>query len=171
MDLWFCVTRHKTTTTIPRAMIERFYRSLKAFLLAQLPDPDWMAHLSWVLLRLRTCPKKDSAFFPAEEAFAQNSMLPWLSIAPRDQNSSLRTIPYGTMGVCLLRIPSQCVQPVTYFSGGGMLIGHQFKDPTRILSQWLVKTIKHALFYAVLCYKNHCHDLPGDLVSFSEIMN
>ena len=57
-------------------MIERFHRSLKSFLRARLASFDWVAHLSLVMLGLRSLPKNDSGFSPAEAVCGSNLSLP-----------------------------------------------------------------------------------------------
>ena len=57
-------------------MIERFHRSLKSSLRARLAGSDWINHLPLVMLGLRSSPKKDSGFSPAEAFYNSNLSLP-----------------------------------------------------------------------------------------------
>ena len=50
-------------------MIKCFHRSLKSSLRARLAGQDWVQHLPLVLLGLRTTPKEDSGYAPAEALF------------------------------------------------------------------------------------------------------
>ena len=50
-------------------MIQGFHHSIKSFLRACLAGQDWVQHLSLVLLGLRTTPKEDSGYAPAEALF------------------------------------------------------------------------------------------------------
>ncbi|GFR93714.1 Pol polyprotein [Elysia marginata] len=51
---------HRTTAYHPQSnsLIERFHRTLKAALKARLTGPNWADELPWVLLGLRTAPKR-----------------------------------------------------------------------------------------------------------------
>ena len=57
-------------------MIERFHRSLKSSLRARLAGSDWVNHLPLVMLGLRSSPKDDSGFSPAEAVYGTNLSLP-----------------------------------------------------------------------------------------------
>ena len=57
-------------------MIERFHRSLKCALRARTAGSDWVSHLPLVMLGLRTSPKDDSGFSPAEAVYGTNLSLP-----------------------------------------------------------------------------------------------
>ena len=57
-------------------MIERFHRSLKTSLRARLAGSDWVNHLPLVMLGLRSSPKDDSGFSPAEAVYGSNLSLP-----------------------------------------------------------------------------------------------
>lgn len=52
---------HQTTAYHPEAngLVEQFHRHLKSALKAWLTGPDWVDQLPWVLLGIRTTPKKD----------------------------------------------------------------------------------------------------------------
>ena len=83
---------HQTTAYHPQAngIVERMHRSLKAALRARLDSPDWMDHLPWVLLGLRSTPKEDSGCSPADMVFRHQPLLPgeFISPAPADVTSS-----------------------------------------------------------------------------------
>ena len=68
------ISRIKTTSFHPQSngMIERFHRSLKSSLRARLASSDWVAHLPLVMLGLRSSPKEDSGFSPAEAVYGSN---------------------------------------------------------------------------------------------------
>ena len=57
-------------------MIERFHRSLKTALCAQLSGSNWVQHLSLVMLGLRSSPKDDSRFSPTEAVFGSPLTFP-----------------------------------------------------------------------------------------------
>ena len=57
-------------------MIERFHRSLKSSLRARLAGSDWLSHLPLVMLGLRSSPKDDSGFSPAEAVYSSPLSLP-----------------------------------------------------------------------------------------------
>ena len=57
-------------------MIERFHRSLKSSLPARLASSDWVSHLPLVMLGLRSSPKDDSGFSPAEAVYGSPLFLP-----------------------------------------------------------------------------------------------
>ena len=64
-------SKHQLTTAYrPQAngMVERFHRRLKDSLRARLVGPDWLHHLPWVLLGLRTAPREESATSAAQHA-------------------------------------------------------------------------------------------------------
>ena len=60
-----------TTSFHPQSngMIECLHHSLKSSLRARLAGPDWVSHLPLVMLDLRSFPKDDSGFSPAEAVF------------------------------------------------------------------------------------------------------
>ena len=72
------VSRIQTTSFHPESnsMIERFHRSLKSALRARLVGSDWVAHLPLGMLRLRSAPKDDSGFSPAEAIYGSPLSLP-----------------------------------------------------------------------------------------------
>ena len=57
-------------------MIECFHPSLKSSLLARLDGSDWVSHLPLVMLGLRSSPKDNSGFSPAEAVFGCPLSLP-----------------------------------------------------------------------------------------------
>ena len=71
--------KHSATTAFhPEAngLVERFHRRLKASLRARLAGADWIHHLPWVLLGLRTSPRESSNVSAAEEVFGSTLALP-----------------------------------------------------------------------------------------------
>ena len=62
------ISRIKSTSFHPQSngMIERFHHSLKSSLRARLARSNWVVHLSLVMLGLRSSPKDNSRFSPAE---------------------------------------------------------------------------------------------------------
>ena len=68
----------QTTAYHPQAngMVERFHRQLKAALRARCSGADWLEHLPWVLLGLRTAPKEEAGVSAAEAAYGHSLMLP-----------------------------------------------------------------------------------------------
>ena len=77
------VSLHRTTSYHPQAngLVERMHRSLKAALRARLADVQWMDHLPWVLLGLRTAPKEDLGCSPADMTLRHSPLLPGEFIA------------------------------------------------------------------------------------------
>ena len=75
---------HHTTAFHPQAngMVERFHRDLKAALRARLTGPNWADQLPWVLLGLRTTPRKDLNASSAELVFGATLTVPGDFIAP-----------------------------------------------------------------------------------------
>ena len=57
-------------------MIECFHHSLKSFLRARLAGSDWVSRLPLVMLGLRSSPKDDLGFSPAEAVFGSPLSLP-----------------------------------------------------------------------------------------------
>ena len=72
------ISHIQTTSFHPQSngMIERFHRSLKCALRARMAGSDWSSHLPLVMLGLRTAPKDDSGFSPAEAVYGTNLSLP-----------------------------------------------------------------------------------------------
>ena len=72
------ISRIMTTNFHPQSngMIECFHHSLKSSLRARLAGTDWVSHLPLVMLGLRSSPKDDSGFFPAEAVFDSPLSLP-----------------------------------------------------------------------------------------------
>ena len=68
----------QTTAYHPQSngMIERFHRQLKDALRSRLAGVDWVAHLPWVLLGLRSAPKEDSGLSSAELLYGTPLTLP-----------------------------------------------------------------------------------------------
>jgi hypothetical protein len=57
-------------------MVERWHRRLKDALRARAAGPDWVLHLPWVLLALRTSPHEDTGISPAEAVFGAQLIVP-----------------------------------------------------------------------------------------------
>ena len=72
------ILRIKTTSFHPQSngMIERFHRCLKSSLRARSAGSAWVAYLPLVLLGLRSSPKNDSGFSPAEAIYGSTLSLP-----------------------------------------------------------------------------------------------
>ena len=69
---------HRTTAFHPQAngMVERFNRSLKTALKARLTGNNWVEKLPWVLLGLRTAPKKDLGHSSAKLVYGEPLTVP-----------------------------------------------------------------------------------------------
>ena len=67
-----------TTAYHPQAngLVERFHRQLKNSLRARLAVDDWLAHLPWVMLGLRSAPRDDTSTSAAELLFGEPLCLP-----------------------------------------------------------------------------------------------
>ena len=72
------ITHHLTTAYHPQAngMVERAHRQLKDSLRARASSGDWMSHLPWVLLGLRSTPKEDSSLSAAELVYGSPLVTP-----------------------------------------------------------------------------------------------
>ena len=71
--------KHQLTTAYrPQAngLVERFHRRLKESLRARLAGSDWINHLHWVLLGMRTTPREDSGTSPAQHALGTPLLVP-----------------------------------------------------------------------------------------------
>ena len=67
-----------TTAYHPQAngMVKHSHRQLKNALRSRLAASDWLDHLPWVLLGLRSAPKEESGISSAELVFVQPLSLP-----------------------------------------------------------------------------------------------
>jgi len=72
------VTHNLTTAYHPQAngLVERAHRQLKDALRCRLAGQDWVNHLPWVLLGLRSAPKEDSGISSAELVYGAPLSLP-----------------------------------------------------------------------------------------------
>ena len=78
-SLWNIEISHSTTTSFhlqSNRMTERFHGSIKSFLWARLAWQDWVQHLPFVFLGLKTTPKEDSGYAPAEALFGNQLSVP-----------------------------------------------------------------------------------------------
>ncbi|XP_055500353.1 uncharacterized protein LOC129702590 [Leucoraja erinacea] len=75
-------------------LVERFYRQLKAALMARLTGPDWMDELPWVMLGIRTAPKEDLASSSAELVYGSPLTVPgeFVPSAPEQQGTPSSTL-------------------------------------------------------------------------------
>ena len=95
----------KTTSFHPQSngMIVRFHRSLKSFLQARLASSNWVAHLSLVMLGLRSSPKDEFGLSPAETGYGSNLSLPgeFLEHSELPLESFLCQVELGSLGFLL----------------------------------------------------------------------
>jgi len=72
------IRHHLTTAYHPQAngLVERAHRQLKDALRSRLAGQDWLNHLPWVLLSLRSTPKEDSGVSSAELLYGTPLLLP-----------------------------------------------------------------------------------------------
>ena len=83
-DLWANMSQtlgariHHSSAYHPESngLLERWHRSLKSSLKARLEGPRWIEQLPWVLLGLRTTPREDAEFSPADFLLRQRLRLP-----------------------------------------------------------------------------------------------
>lgn len=71
-------TAHHTTSYHPESngMVERLHRTLKASLMSRCTSSDWLYHLPWVLLGLRTTPKDGLDISSAEMVYGSPLQVP-----------------------------------------------------------------------------------------------
>jgi hypothetical protein len=72
------ISHAKTTAYHPQSngLVERFHRRLKEALQARLAGPDWLTHLPWVLLGIRSVVPKEGGPSPAEAVMGCQPILP-----------------------------------------------------------------------------------------------
>ncbi len=72
------ISHVKTTAYHPQSngLVERFHRRLKEALQARAAGPDWLAHLPWVLLGIRSAVPLEGGPSPAEAVMGCQPMLP-----------------------------------------------------------------------------------------------
>ena len=72
------INRSTTMAYHPQSngIVERFHRRLKDALRARAAGTDWMKHLPWVLLGIRTAWRDDSTFSPAGAVYGSQPVLP-----------------------------------------------------------------------------------------------
>jgi transposase InsO family protein len=72
------ISHVKTTAYHPQSngMVERFHRRLKEALQARMTGPNWMSHLPWVLLGIRTAVPLEGGPSPAEAVMGCQPILP-----------------------------------------------------------------------------------------------
>ena len=83
-ELWKSLGRllgielHHTTSYRPESngLVERAHRSLKASLMARCAGDDWLSHLPWVLLGLRTMPRENLRVSSAEMVYGDSLVVP-----------------------------------------------------------------------------------------------
>jgi len=82
------IQHHSTTAFHPQSngMVERVHRRLKEGLKARPTNGDWLSHLPWVLLGIRSTPRSDSGVSPAELAFGSPLTLPSQLLPAVDAN-------------------------------------------------------------------------------------
>ncbi len=72
------ISHVKTTAYHPQSngLVERFHRRLKEALQARAAGPDWLSHLPWVLLGIRTAVPLEGGPSPAETVMGCQPILP-----------------------------------------------------------------------------------------------
>jgi transposase InsO family protein len=72
------IQHNQTTAYHPQSkgMVERFHRRLKDALHARCTAANWVDHLPWVILGLRTAAREDDGSTPAQEVFGSILILP-----------------------------------------------------------------------------------------------
>jgi hypothetical protein len=76
---WLARIQHTTTTAYhpqSNGLVEKAHHQLKEGLKTRLASHEWLAHLLWVLLGMRTMPKDDSAISSAELVYGAPLVLP-----------------------------------------------------------------------------------------------
>ena len=85
---------HHTTAYHPQSngLLERWHRPIKAALMARCDSTEWVFHLPWVLLGLRTMPHEGRDTSAAEAVYGQLLVVPgeFLPPAPLDPHADLQ---------------------------------------------------------------------------------
>ncbi len=109
--------QHITTTAYhpqSNGMVERVHRQLKDSLRARLAGPQWLEHLPWVLLGIRSAPKEDSSVSSAELVLGVPFILP-------SQLSSDKEVPQQQVLKALRSLKPPATRPLTYAQAAASL--------------------------------------------------
>jgi len=113
----------RTTAYHPQSngLVERFHRHLKAALKARLSTPNWIDHLPWVMLGIRTTPKEDLGTSSAELVYGTTLNVPGdfvdgtgldvpnnsFLLSLNDRMHRLIPTPTTSHSSCIRRVPTQ----------------------------------------------------------------